>query len=487
MARTISSALEWVEYGGGAVADASITNTKLAVMAANTIKVRNANSSGAPSDIALATTQILIGNGTGFTSAALSGDVTMANTGAVTVGTLNQSTLGSAATLTTPRTIGGVNFNGSAPIDLPGVNVAGNQATSGLAATATLAVEATSVTAVANNSANETVYPTFVDGATGTQGLETDTGLNYNPSTGLLSAVGLTLSGDLTVNGTNTIINSTTLTVDDKNIEMGSVATPSDTTADGGGITLKGATDKTILWDNTNDNFTSNQDWNIPTGKVFKINNASTLSATALGSAVLASSLTSVGTLASPVLTTPNIGTPSAGVLTNCTALPAAQVAQGTMASGMVLVAPVLGTPASGALTNCTGLPPAGVTGTAAILGANTFTADQTIGGFDVLGVSNIVHDISTTTVALDFSADQLDTITVSATATFTCATYIAGASKTIKILDSGSGQTLAFPAGWKFVGTKPTAIVASKTGILTLTCFSTTEASVVAAYAEEA
>ena len=130
---------------------------------------------------------------------------------------------------------------------------------------------------------------------------------------------------------------------------------------------------------------------------------------------------------------------------------------------------------------------PADVTGTAAVLGANTFTADQTIGGFDLLGISNLVHDISVTTVALDFSADQLDTITVSATATFTCATYIAGASKTIKILDSGSGQTLAFPAGWIFVGTLPTAIAASKTGILTLTCFGTTEASVVAAYAEEA
>jgi hypothetical protein len=63
----------------------------------------------------------------------------------------------------------------------------------------------------------------------------------------------------------------------------------------------------------------------------------------------------------SPTLTTPALGTPSALVLTNATALPAAQVAQGTMASGMVLVAPVLGTPASGALTNCTALPAAQV------------------------------------------------------------------------------------------------------------------------------
>ena len=64
-----------------------------------------------------------------------------------------------------------------------------NQNTSGNAATATLATDATSFTVSANNSTNETVYPVFVDGATGSQGAETDTGLNYNPSTGRLTAV----------------------------------------------------------------------------------------------------------------------------------------------------------------------------------------------------------------------------------------------------------------------------------------------------------
>ncbi len=48
-------------------------------------------------------------------------------------------------------------------------------------------VTATNSTISANNSTNETVYPVFVDGATGTQGLESDTGLTYNPSTGLLT------------------------------------------------------------------------------------------------------------------------------------------------------------------------------------------------------------------------------------------------------------------------------------------------------------
>ena len=75
----------WYEFGGGTVGDNDITNLKLANMAANTVKVRDANSSGDPSDKALTDTQILIGDGTGFTAAALSGDVTMANTGATTI------------------------------------------------------------------------------------------------------------------------------------------------------------------------------------------------------------------------------------------------------------------------------------------------------------------------------------------------------------------------------------------------------------------
>jgi hypothetical protein len=61
---------------------------------------------------------------------------------------------------------------------------------------------ATNINASANNSNNETVYPLFVDGATGSQGCETDTGLSYNPSTGLLTLVGLDLSGDVDVDGT---------------------------------------------------------------------------------------------------------------------------------------------------------------------------------------------------------------------------------------------------------------------------------------------
>lgn len=111
----------------------------------------------------------------------------------------------------------------------------------------------------------------------------------------------ITIAGNLTVNGTTTTVNSTTLTVDDKNIELGSVATPSDVTADGGGITLKGATDHTIIWTNSTDSWDFSEHVNIASGKEFQIAGTKVLDATSLGSAVVSSSLTSVGTITSGV------------------------------------------------------------------------------------------------------------------------------------------------------------------------------------------
>ena len=72
-----TSSLKKVQY--------QYVHTGVADMAANTVKVRDANSTGAPSDKTVGDTQLLIGDGTGFTAATLSGDVTMANTGAVTI------------------------------------------------------------------------------------------------------------------------------------------------------------------------------------------------------------------------------------------------------------------------------------------------------------------------------------------------------------------------------------------------------------------
>ena len=57
--------------------------------------------------------------------------------------------------------------------------------------------------------------------------------------------------GNLDISGSSTVIDTTTLTVEDKNIELGTTAAPTDILADGGGITLKGDTDKTITYNNT--------------------------------------------------------------------------------------------------------------------------------------------------------------------------------------------------------------------------------------------
>ena len=111
----------------------------------------------------------------------------------------------------------------------------------------------------------------------------------------------VTIQGDLTVNGTTTTIDTTTLVVEDKNIEMGAVSTPTDATADGGGITLKGSTDKTINWVDATDAWTFSEHLNIASAKEFRIAGTKVLDATSLGSAVVASSLTSVGTIATGV------------------------------------------------------------------------------------------------------------------------------------------------------------------------------------------
>jgi uncharacterized protein YjlB len=112
---------------------------------------------------------------------------------------------------------------------------------------------------------------------------------------------GLTISGDLTVNGTTTTINSTEITIDDKNLTLGSVATPTDAGADGGGITLKGTTDKTFNWVDATDAWTSSENLDLISGKSLLIAGTSVLSGSTLGSGVTASSLTSVGTITTGV------------------------------------------------------------------------------------------------------------------------------------------------------------------------------------------
>jgi len=88
----------------------------------------------------------------------------------------------------------------------------------------------------------------------------------------------VTIAGNLTVNGTTTTINSTTLIVDDKNIVLAD-GNSSDASADGGGITLKGLTDKTWNWVDATDSWTSSEHIDLASGKVLKIAGTQVLSA----------------------------------------------------------------------------------------------------------------------------------------------------------------------------------------------------------------
>ena len=117
---------------------------------------------------------------TGF-AGPLTGNVTGDTSGSSGSCTGNSATATSAATLTTTRAIGGVNFNGSAAINLPGVNEAGNQATSGTAAIATTVT-------VADESTDTTCFPLFATAATGDLAPKSGSNLSFNSNTGALTA-----------------------------------------------------------------------------------------------------------------------------------------------------------------------------------------------------------------------------------------------------------------------------------------------------------
>jgi len=125
---------------------------------------------------------------------------------------------------------------------------------------------ADNITVSANNSADETVYPIFVDGATGSQGAESDTGLTYNPSSGVLTSTSFTgnLTGNVTGNTSGTAATVTgaaqsnitslgtltTLTVDNIIVNGTTIGHTSDTdliTLADGNVTIAGELDLTTL------------------------------------------------------------------------------------------------------------------------------------------------------------------------------------------------------------------------------------------------
>jgi copper(I)-binding protein len=147
----------------------------------------------------------------------------------------------------------------------------------------------------------------FFDSPTSPVLFNSGTVISIGASTGTTTVNNnLVVGGNLTVNGTTETINATTSTFADKNIELAkpvSPATASDASANGGGITLHGTTDKTLNWSLGTTSWTSSENFDLASGKTYKINGTDVLSSTTLGSGVTASSLTSVGTLTNLTVT----------------------------------------------------------------------------------------------------------------------------------------------------------------------------------------
>jgi len=225
-------------------------------------------------------------NATSFTMNGASPSLTTTSTGTVSVFNTNALT-GALFGAATAVSIGA----STGTLTLANPTITATNATSLALNGASPAITTTSTTASVFNS---TVTTLNIGGAATTVSIGAATG------TATINNANVVITGNLTVNGTTTTVNSTTLTVDDINIELGSVASPTDITAAGGGITLKGATDKTISWGATN-GWTSSEDINVASGKIYRINGTSVLSSTTLGSGVTGSSLTSVGTIGTGV------------------------------------------------------------------------------------------------------------------------------------------------------------------------------------------
>jgi len=219
---------------------------------------------------------------------------------------------------------------------------------------------------------------------------------------GFTTTGGVVIGGDLTVNGTTTTINSTTVTTDDTNIVLADTASPSDASADGGGITLRGTTDKTWSWIDATDAWTSSEHINLVSGKAYYINGASVLSSTTLGSGVTGSSLTSVGTIGTGTWQGTTIGVAYGGT------------GQNSYTDGQLLIGNT-----AGGLSKATLTAGAGVTitnGNGSITISSTGATYTTGNGLDLSGGNEFSLDlkangglvIESTELALDLGASSI-------------------------------------------------------------------------------
>jgi hypothetical protein len=300
-------------------------------------------------------------------------------TGAV-VGTTNTQTL-TNKTLTSPT------------LTTPALGVATADSINGttIPNTKTLVVTTDKLNVLAATSSSELAG--IISDETGTGALVfANTPTLVTPNIGAATGTSLVLSGDLTVNGTTTTINSTEITIDDKNLTLGSVASPTDAGADGGGLTLKGATDKTFSWVDATDAWTSSEHINLASGKAFYLNGT-------------------LETAATQTLTNKTIDGAN-NTITN--------VAISTAVSGLGTgVATFLATPSSANLASAV----TDETGTGALVFANTPTlVTPVLGAATATSIALPDSLVGSATATAGTSATTIDTFAV---ATYSAAKYV--------------------------------------------------------------
>ncbi len=143
-----------------------------------------------------------------------------------------------------------------------------------------------------------------------------------------------TITGNLTVQGTSTVVSTEILQIRDKNIELATSSTwYTDSLVDGGGLTLHGTTDKTILYDNSSTSWKANISWN--TTQTYKINDIMAVSSTGLGTGVTQTSITKVGIL--EYATVSNVIIKGNGITSRTGSYPLASVTSTTTNTGSAI------------------------------------------------------------------------------------------------------------------------------------------------------